>query len=853
MTASRRCLPCVALARLCVLAAGLFLPWEASAGQLALPVYVEDNHAGTLQFLASTLDLDRPHTLILVDTHSDASRPGGLQALRAGLERVSSPEERDTRIRAWRRAGTIQAFDWIQPLMPSPVARVIWVRPTWLPKTPPGGDRAGELPSGFVERRLEGLDSEIGGRESFVVSIDLDSFSGLPAPDQAQAFRRVWSKVTGLPRLAAISFAVSRPWLESDEEASRLLLLALQSVLSLAHVSIRFEPSGLEGPDRSERAKAYYLEGRAPPRFDPETVSPELRSLLLANVERLDVRLDPKRWEDLVTRWRSAGSDWRVVVRGVQADSDGIVRPDPSAAPELRIEGGPPGLVRKVRWLRWTPRAWSYDVLPELPAGKVFAGTAPPVMEYESTIIGESEGPVLDAESWMRALPGSDQSGVLRVSAELETDEGLAHTARIEIRRGLGAGFRRGLSEQFGLPYVFGAGFLSSRGLTGPDTGVGNDCANFLVHAWRRSGFRMPWSNPAQLRRHLVPVAAGVVATEGRRIPEDALTRGLVVHLGSHVAALWEDRPPLGKLGPEDLVIHHLGRAPEVLPLGKLLAGRDRPTFDLYLGPARDAAAWVAIGGDVMPGPDGAAPAAVAARLRSADLAVANLESTVGTGGLAADKRYVFQVPSGRVSLLRAAGVRAVSLANNHGGDFGAIGLGETLRSLEGEGIGHLGAGRDASTAVTPWYTTVARVTVAFIGVSLTDPDLLPAGPGVPGLAVLPRHERELAETMAEARQRASAVVLMPHWGMEGSAEVTEEQRRRARWFVAHGADVVVGSGPHVIQPTEQIEGVPVFYSVGNLWFPGQWPAESRRTGIALLGLDGAGRIVEAKLEELDQ
>jgi capsule synthesis protein PGA_cap len=852
MTASSNSPRCAALASLGILAAGLLIPATVRAGQEALPVYFEDNHAGTFQFLAGTLDLDRPHTLVLVDAHSDASRPRDLQAIRAGVARVSSPEERESRVRGWRRDGTLQAFDWLVPLMPRPVSRVLWVRPMRLAEVERDESRLGRLPPGFERASLESFATGLSGNDPVVVSIDLDSFTGLPASDQRQAFDRVWSKVTSLTHLAAISFAVSRPWLASNEEASRLLLQAFRSALSLAHAEVRFEPYGLEGPDRSERAKSYYLKGREPPRFDPETLSPELKSLLLANAARFEVRLDPARWEDLLARWRAEGSNWRVVLQGQQPDSDGIIRTDPAAAPDLRIEGGPPGRIRKVRWLRWTPKAWAYDVLPELPAGKVFAGAAPPVMEYEQTVIAETDEPVLGAETWMGALPGPERTGVLRVSAELETQDGVAHTARVEIRRGLGAGFRRGLSEQFGVPYVFGAGFLRARGLRGPDTGAGNDCANFLVYAWRHAGLRIPWSNPAQLRRHLALVAEGAAASERRHIPEDAPSRGLVIHLGSHVAALWEDRPPLGTLGPEDKVVHHLGGAPEVLPLGKLLADRGRKTFDLYLGPSRVAAAWIAVGGDLMPGSAGAPPQAVLAGLREADLAVANLETTVASGAKPVEKRYVFEIPAARLLDLRAAGIRAVSLANNHGGDYGAVGLEETLASLDRSGIAHLGAGKDTASAVAAWYGTVKGVTVAFVSVSLTDPDLLPAGSTSAGLATLPRHERELAEAIAAAHEKARVVVVMPHWGMEGTTEVTEEQRRWARWFVEHGADAVVGSGPHVLQAQEQIEGVPVFYSVGNLWFQGRWPDASRRAGLAFLGLDGPGRLIATRLEEFE-
>ncbi len=59
-----------------------------------------------------------------------------------------------------------------------------------------------------------------------------------------------------------------------------------------------------------------------------------------------------------------------------------------------------------------------------------------------------------------------------------------------------------------------------------------------------------------------------------------------------------------------------------------------------------------------------------------------------------------------------------------------------------------------------------------------------------------------------------------------------------------------MGSGPHLIHEHETIEGVPVYYSVGNLWFQGRWPADSRAAGIAFLGIDSNGRVVTSRLEQ---
>jgi poly-gamma-glutamate synthesis protein (capsule biosynthesis protein) len=235
--------------------------------------------------------------------------------------------------------------------------------------------------------------------------------------------------------------------------------------------------------------------------------------------------------------------------------------------------------------------------------------------------------------------------------------------------------------------------------------------------------------------------------------------------------------------------------------------------------------------------------------LAAADLAGANLETTVVSEGPAAPKRYSFAIPPERLAAIRALGVRAVNLANNHAGDFGAIGLKTTMEALRAHELASFGAGLGTASAVQSWNTQVKGIAVAFLGVSLSDADLLPAGERSSGLAVLPRHEREIAEALSEARRSAACVIVVPHWGTEGSKTVDAEQHRWARWFVQHGADAVVGSGPHLVQQHESVEGAPVFYSTGNLWFSGRWSAEARRAGVAFLGLDAEGRIVGSRFE----
>src|SRR4029078_7993716 len=92
-----------------------------------LPIYIEDNHAGTFYWLAQKINLDQPYTLILFDAHSDASGIFDSDKIRAALRHVASKQDRQTLLDRWRSKGAVQCFNWIEPLMPAPIAKVVWV------------------------------------------------------------------------------------------------------------------------------------------------------------------------------------------------------------------------------------------------------------------------------------------------------------------------------------------------------------------------------------------------------------------------------------------------------------------------------------------------------------------------------------------------------------------------------------------------------------------------------------------------------------------------------------------------------------------------------------------------------
>jgi poly-gamma-glutamate synthesis protein (capsule biosynthesis protein) len=226
--------------------------------------------------------------------------------------------------------------------------------------------------------------------------------------------------------------------------------------------------------------------------------------------------------------------------------------------------------------------------------------------------------------------------------------------------------------------------------------------------------------------------------------------------------------------------------------------------------------------------------------LAKADLAVVNLETAITERGSPEPKTYTFRAPARAVAGLRRAGVDAVSIANNHGMDFGRVGLLDTLDAAEKARMPLLGGGEDAERAWQPLRVTKRGVRISVIAAT----DVLDwlswvAGPRRPGLASAKDTSTIVAAVKAEAR-RADVVVVFLHWGVERVVCPTERQRDLARQLSAAGADVVVGSHAHVVQPAGRVGRTVVKYGMGNfVFYTGSGPGT--RTGVFTVAVDRNG------------
>jgi hypothetical protein len=813
----------------------------AAAAPIAVPIYIEDNHAGSFYWLAEHLDLDEEYTLIHFDAHSDASGIFDSDKLRERLRRVASVEERRQLLDRWRQESVIQCFNWIEPLMPAPISKMIWVPGRDVAKTKArvlqreavdffdGHLEAAPRGSGSFRERcrvvgFEQLRASLKEDGPVVITIDLDYFAGVPATAQAKEFERVWKFVSECRNLHAVTIAISRPYLTGDEQAENLLRLALIASLSLPTATIQFEPFENVPNDRSVRAQELRSQGKEVPAFALTNASEKLRAILLANRGRIAVRTKAGSWEKLLGEWEKEAPAVRLALKNHEPSTDNIWRLPVSEEAELELLSEPwDAAIGKVEWIVLTPQYERCNLTANRADEIGFASGAPPRPRWRETVL-PGKAATLPVDSIRKFFDPGYGGGAVRVKARVEIDHYIRETSPVEIRRFAGSGFRAAISEQFGLPYLFGSGELRDGASTGPETGSGADCANFVVYALRRQGRFVPWSNPKQLRKYLEPLAENIAAGAAK-ISGDDVAGGLIVHFGSHVAAVMEDRPPLGVLDGGDIVAHQLEGVPEMLSLGQLLARRKTARFDLLRAALPPVETDLLIGGDVMLGrtvgeriETGADPlAGIRRHLDRAPWKMVNLECVVSEKGMATiGKRYCLRAPTEAIRVLAASRINAVSLANNHATDFGPEGLIDSIARLQASDIAAVGAGETLDQAYAPrFFTTRPGTKAAVIALSDLDEE-------APAMSVASAGQRErVLRAITEARAGAAFVFCLVHWGDENTEKVSERQRELARWLIDHGVVAVVGSHPHCIQPMDFYHGRPVIYSLGNLVFDG--------------------------------
>lgn len=215
------------------------------------------------------------------------------------------------------------------------------------------------------------------------------------------------------------------------------------------------------------------------------------------------------------------------------------------------------------------------------------------------------------------------------------------------------------------------------------------------------------------------------------------------------------------------------------------------------------------------------------------DLTVVNLENVLTDRALKEKEKsttpaYWFRGPTSNTEILTSSGVEAVSLANNHTGDYGAAGMKDTIQAVEEAGLLY-GTNDNTFCFEKEGY----RIAVICHGLWYE------------------WQANDIIRRIHQAEEDSDFQIVFYHGGKEGIHAPEAWKQRASRKLVDAGADLVIGNHPHVLQPREVYNGVDIVYSMGNFCYGGSKYPENRTIIYQLtLHIDANGAL-ESKTGEI--
>jgi len=213
--------------------------------------------------------------------------------------------------------------------------------------------------------------------------------------------------------------------------------------------------------------------------------------------------------------------------------------------------------------------------------------------------------------------------------------------------------------------------------------------------------------------------------------------------------------------------------------------------------------------------------------LASADVLVGNLECALTSSNHPQPKAYTFAAPPETANALVLAGFDVLSLANNHAMDYGAVGLADTVKNLQLNGIASVGAGMNAAEAHRPVilernglrlaFLAYANVPVENSGFNARVWTAIDSQPGINWA-----EPNQIKVDVAAAKKETDVIIVLLHSGYEITSilpGISNDQRLAAHAAIDAGAALVIGSHPHFLQSIERYHGGLIAYSLGNFVF----------------------------------
>lgn len=191
-----------------------------------------------------------------------------------------------------------------------------------------------------------------------------------------------------------------------------------------------------------------------------------------------------------------------------------------------------------------------------------------------------------------------------------------------------------------------------------------------------------------------------------------------------------------------------------------------------------------------------------------ADYTVADVEGTLG--GVASVKGNLSEMitPPSLINTLQELGVDMLTLANDHALDGGADELKATMQNLKDAGVDYIGAATTAEEKKSPVIRDINGINVAFLAYT---EDLggkeKDASKSLLNAVNLVTKSNANADVKAAKEAGADVIVCYVSWGKMGKRDITSNQKTIMKVLVKAGVDVIIGYGPHCVQPAKWVDG----------------------------------------------
>jgi len=230
-------------------------------------------------------------------------------------------------------------------------------------------------------------------------------------------------------------------------------------------------------------------------------------------------------------------------------------------------------------------------------------------------------------------------------------------------------------------------------------------------------------------------------------------------------------------------------------------------------------------------------------QLKGYDLLFGNLEGPVSDKGSDGGSLYSFRMDPKVIPVLEEVGFDIFSVANNHVFNWGQKAFTDTLERLSNAGIDYVGGGLDGPEAYQEKLVEVKGVKIAFLALSEFKDGAVSSTSTQPGIALI--REAEIKDKVSRARAEADLVVVSFHFGEEYQTKPNDYQQKYAELAMDSGADLVIGSHPHVVQTVGRYKNAYIIYSLGNFIFDQAFSPETMWGGLLEVEINGESKQIE--------